>query len=120
MTLTLAQHLSMAAKVQTLWPEIVLVGTAFLVMILGLSRAEGVRRMTFGISMIGLFAAAGLAGLDLGHGTPLAQFIKVSVTLIGAALLAVAADLPDESGTEPAQARGSGPGGFDPALTTRG
>lgn len=110
--------MDMAAKINTLWPEIVLTAVAFLVMILGLSRSEATRRATLWISMLGLGAAGVIALLDIGQVTSIALFVKVSTVLIGLALLLVAADLPDESGTEPAaNLRGRG---FDPALTTRG
>ena len=117
MRLTLAQGLSMGAKLNTLWPEIVLTVAAFKVMILGLNRLEWVRRSTFWISLAALVVAACLTRVGSEHVTPLAQFMKLAISLIGIALLAVAADLPDESGTEPIQRSGRP---FDPALTTRG
>jgi NADH-quinone oxidoreductase subunit N len=115
--LILAQNLSMAAKLNTLWPEILLTAVAFTVMILGLSKSPVVRRATFWITMGGLAIAACIAGAGIGQVTALAQFTKVAIALIGIALVAVAADLPDESGTEPV-ARAGKP--FDPAVTTRG
>lgn len=117
----------MAAKINTLWPEIVLTGTAFLVMILGLSPARTVRRATYFLSAAALIAAtiiAAVAGASNSAmaGSSLATFIKVTTCIVGLVLLMTCAELPDENGEEPPKGWSFGTPFpiFDPANTSRG
>lgn len=107
----------MAAKLQTLWPEIIVMITAFTSMILGLSGSEVVRRATFHISMAGLALATLLAALTPAMGIdlpPVALFVKIAVGVIGLVLLLVVAEMHDEQ-TDPNRRDR-----FDPADASRG
>ncbi len=109
----------MIEKLHTLWPEIVILATAFVVMIIGLSPSAKVRRFTFWLSAISLVAAGymilrgetfGLPAL-----TPLAYFLKLAILGIGFLLLLAAAEVPDEAHADPADAKK-----FIPGLVSRG
>lgn len=113
----LASAVDMGTKLNSLVPEILLTLTAFAVMILGLSQNASTRRFTYVLSMGSLAIAAILAIGAPGETTALAQFFKVATCLIGMALFAVAADLPDEASSQPIDRDGQK---FDPSITTRG
>ncbi|MBI1368577.1 MAG: NADH-quinone oxidoreductase subunit NuoN [Planctomycetes bacterium] len=108
-------EMSMATKISTLWPEIVVTAVAFAVMIIGLSPTEAVRRATYPISALGLLIAAIMAATASPAATSsMAVFMKVSICLVGLALLVGAAETPDE-------ANASLPGAkFNPADASRG
>lgn len=113
--------IDMATKVQQLYPELVVTLVAFVVMILGLSKNEAMRRSTFVISAFGLLAAIFLAGASEAMGIEVnatAQFMKIAICGIGLVMLALMAEVPDEAGAElevhTSAAR------FDPAHTSRG
>ncbi len=118
MMFTLASS-EMLAKVNTLWPEIVLLVTAFIVMIAGLSPRLAVRRATAGLTGFALVIAAALVAFGdafaLPSAGPMVQFIKLAVCLIGLLLLFVAIELPDEF-----EAEGGRRPRFDPANVSRG
>lgn len=113
----------MLEKIQILVPEIVLVGTAFVVMILGLSRNRAIRRSTFLLSAASLIVAALIViypeqlGLKLpGAAIPgVAVYLKLAILAVGFLLLLAAAEVPDESHADVEK-----PGLFDPAIVARG
>lgn len=113
----------MASKIARLWPEIVVLATAFTVMIVGLSPSAELRRKTVGLSLLGLAIAAVVATYDLvdiynrGGSLSLGLFVKLAACGVGAMLLVMAAETPDESGTEP-EHESNKP--FDPGHTSRG
>ncbi|MBI1371588.1 MAG: NADH-quinone oxidoreductase subunit NuoN [Phycisphaera sp.] len=106
----------MAEKIQHLTPELLLVVAAFVVMLLGLAREASLRRATFWISLLALIGAAVLSWGQAGVIDPMAHFMKMSIAAIGAILLMVVAEVPDEVGLEPGDDEKS----FDPANTSRG
>ena len=119
MIAALAQANPMLLKVSTLWPEIVLTATAFLVMIVGLSPARAVRRSTPWLAAAALIVAAVLAAFGdlwgLPAVTPLSMFVKMAVCSVGLLLLLIAVEVPNEWGTEPEHRKT-----FDPSDTSRG
>lgn len=111
---------AMLLKLNTLWPEIVLMIAAFASMILGLSRARLVRRATVvlcgaALGIAALIVIYGERELGLPHVTPFLMYIKLTVCGVGLLLLLTAAELPDESGSEPEPGRA-----FDPGNVSRG
>jgi NADH-quinone oxidoreductase subunit N len=107
---------SMSAKLGAIWPELILVLAAFVVMIVGLSPLRAARRATYGITLValtlaGLVAAAGGA-MGLTQVSPLALFVKIATCLIGIGLVVGASETVEAAAeeTEP----------FDAATTSRG
>ncbi len=101
--LTITLGMSMADKVQFIWPEIVLFLTTCAVMILGLSRTYATRRITAGVAGLGLIIAGALAfatppapGL-LPHLMPFAKVLIAGVGLLMLMLLAGTVDRDEES-----------------------
>lgn len=109
----------MLEKIQILVPEIVLVGTAFVVMILGLSRNRAIRRSTFLLSAASLISAALIVIYHDRLGLPaipgVAVYLKLAILAVGFLLLLAAAEVPDESHSDVEQ-----PGLFDPSIVARG
>jgi NADH-quinone oxidoreductase subunit N len=108
----------MVAKIHTIYPEILLTATAFLVMLLGLSPSNAIRRSTGMISLVALVVAALLAefsGGTAGLVFPIATFAKIAIAGVGAALMLVVFELPDEAGDDPKAGQP-----FDAANTSRG
>ncbi|MHC4995056.1 MAG: NADH-quinone oxidoreductase subunit N [Planctomycetota bacterium] len=109
----------MATKIQTLWPEIILTGSAFAVMIVGLSPKLAVRRATYPITASALLIAAIVAAAGQAMGVQdvpaMALFVKVASCLVGLVLLMGLAEVPDELtlGQKTSQV-------FDPNRTSRG
>ena len=102
------------AKINTLWPEIIMLGVAFLVMIVGLSPNYAVRRATFWMSVAALVVAGGLVmGSDAL--TPMAVYLKLAIVGIGLLLLFASAEVPDEAHADIAD-----PAKFHPSLVSRG
>ncbi|MEX0742714.1 MAG: proton-conducting transporter membrane subunit, partial [Phycisphaeraceae bacterium] len=108
----------MALKLQTLWPEIVLMLAAFTTMIMGISGSQFVRRATFYISGGALILATLLAALSPAMGivqlSPISLYIKIAVGVIGLILLFVVVEMHDEQ-TDPNR-----DDKFDPSDTSRG
>ncbi|MFA7235596.1 MAG: proton-conducting transporter membrane subunit, partial [Phycisphaeraceae bacterium] len=106
-------------KIQILVPEIVVIGTAFVVMILGLSRNRAVRRGTFFLSAASLLSAALIVIYHDRLGLPaipgVAVYLKLAILAVGFLLLLAAAEVPDESHADIEQ-----PGIFDPSIVARG
>jgi len=111
--------MSMADKIATLVPEIIMLATAFVVMITGLSPNPVIRRATAWLSAAALVVAGAAvifhADLGLPPITPIALYVKLAIIGVGLLLLGLAAETPSES-------RGDvGLGGrFDVALVSRG
>ncbi len=102
---------AMAEKIATIWPEIVVMVTAFVVMVVGLSPLLRVRRLTFPLSAAGLLVAAVIAAV----GT--VAVVKLAILGVGLLMLLTAAELPDESRTEPEHFPRRR---FEPGMTSRG
>ncbi|HYE02183.1 MAG TPA: NADH-quinone oxidoreductase subunit N [Phycisphaerales bacterium] len=112
----------MIQKVQTLWPEICLFAAACVVMVLGVARTAGVRRLCAPVAAVG-FVAAGLAALliEAPHAGPLpmlAVYGKALAAVMGVLLVALLAGVADRE-LEARVARGGG-AGFEPLRATRG
>ncbi len=106
----------MGAKIAGLWPELLLVVAAFVVMIVGLSPRTALRQSTFGITFVALALAGVLAAFSPEQVTGLAVYTKIGACVIGLLLLLALAELPDELG----QNLKDGEGRFDPQQTHRG
>lgn len=93
--------MSMADKIATLVPEIIMLGTAFVVMILGLSPNRAVRQATAWLSAAALFAAGAATlfsdQLGLPAVAPVAVYVKLAIVGVGLLLLGLAAENPSES-----------------------
>lgn len=109
----------MATRIATLWPEILMLITAFAAMILGLSPNATVRRGTAFLTAGGLVGAGLLVvfgeGIGLPALTPFAYYVKLAVIGVGLLLLLAAIEVPDEN-------RGDLEAGqpFDAGLVSRG
>lgn len=108
--------MDMLTKIQTLWPEIILMFTAAVVAIVGLSPSVAVRKSTARITLLGLLLAAAVA-MYLPHEKTslMAQYVKIMVCAVGLIMLLTNAEVPDETGAEPDKDRH-----FDPGNTSRG
>jgi len=121
--LTLASQMmvgsEMGRKALALTPEIVLLATAFLVMIVGLSPSRGIRKATGAMAFAGLLLAGVIAlfanQLGLPPLPPIAVFVKVGVVGVGLLLLLAALEVPGEYRGEIEQGEA-----FDPAYVSRG
>ncbi len=107
--------MTMLEKIHTLWPEILLLATAVVVLMVGLSAKRAMRRAAVGISAAGLIAAAVTAlVLRDAQGALLAgafaTYVKVAVCLVGLLLLVMAAEAPDEAEAEPEPGKPFNPG----------
>jgi NADH-quinone oxidoreductase subunit N len=90
--------LPMFEKVRFMWPEVSLFVVACIVMVLGLSRALRVRRLTEGVCALGLIVAGVLAVYTpAGHGLMpgLLPYAKVLVAAVGLLLLLLASGTVD-------------------------
>lgn len=109
----------MGRKALSLMPEIVMLATAFLVMIVGLSPNRGIRRATGAMAMVGLLLAGFIALFATDFGLPplppIATYVKLGVIGVGVLLLLAAIEVPGEYRGEldPGEA-------FDPAYVSRG
>ncbi len=115
--------MNMADKAMMLAPEIIMIATAFVVMIVGLSPNRAIRKGTLGLSAAGL-VVAGVAlifheQLGLPETTSLALYVRLAVVGIGLLLLLMAAETPDEAHADDLHAA-AGPEGFDPGNVARG
>lgn len=118
--------MSMWDKVNTLWPEIILLATAFGVMLIGLAPRREIRRSVGWLTALGMVVAAAVAGSYLfssqyasdgdamGSGLVFQTFVRLGVLGVGLLLLLMAAELPDEYGA------GESEKGFDPSRVSRG
>ncbi len=118
--------MTMWEKVNTLWPEIILLATAFGVILIGLAPQRSVRRSVSWLSALGMLVAGGVAvaylfspdhALDdgaAGSGFAFQSFVRLGVLGVGLLLLLTAAELPDEYGA------GESDTGFDPSRVSRG
>jgi NADH-quinone oxidoreductase subunit N len=95
---------SMADKIATLVPEIIMLGTAFIVMIVGLSPNPAIRRGTAWLSAAALFAAGAATlfsdQLGLPAVAPVAMYVKLAIIGVGLLLLGLAAENPSESNAD--------------------
>lgn len=111
--------LSMAQKIDGLWPEISLLITACVVMVIGLSPARGIRRLAAPLTGLGLITAALLAARTTPDTlTPLphmAMFAKILVAGVGLILVCLVAGTADRD-LEDSIDRGAR---FDPLRATR-
>lgn len=111
--------LSMAEKIDGMWPEIALFITTCVVMVIGLSPARGIRRLCAPLSGLGLIIAALLAATTTPDtATPLpymAMFAKVLVAGIGLVLVCLVTGTADRQ-LEESIDRG---GKFDAMRATR-
>lgn len=115
----LANGGGMVDKVATLWPEIVVVGMSFFVMIIGLSPSAAIRKATLHLSALTLIVAAALVVFGTSFGLPelpaMHTFLKLAILLVGLLLLGACAETPAEAGADP------GPGEkFHAAFVSRG
>ncbi len=112
--------MSMAAKVQTLWPEVSLFVGACVVMVLGLSRRYGLRKLCAPVALVSLAAAGYLAWATTpaaGHALPnLPLFGKTLAACVGVLTLLLLTGTADRM-YEAAVARGEA---FDALRATRG
>ena len=92
--------MSMADKVITLVPEIIMLTVAFMVMIIGLSPSSVIRRSTMWLSAFGLVFAGVVVlfgeSMGLPALAPIALFLKLAIIGVGLLLLLAAAETPDE------------------------
>ncbi len=89
----------MTLKVQSIGPELVLIVTAFVVMIVGLSPNATVRRSTGPLTALALILSMVLAATSGALGVtvaPMAVYIKVAVAAVGLLLLLAAVELPTD------------------------
>ncbi len=109
----------MMTKINTLWPEIVILGMAFLVMIVGLSPSAKARRFTFYMSAAALVVAGYLVmrgdTLGLEPLSGMAMYLKLAILAIGLLLLLAAAEVPDEAHADLPDDKS-----FHPSLVSRG
>lgn len=122
---------SMASKVNSLWPEIILLFVAFAVMVIGLSPDIKWRKAAYWISLGGLIAAGAMSGVMIwldkpevggvlasaGREMNLSDFTRFATCIVGLLLFMIAAEVPDETGTEPEV---NPEKEFNPANTSRG
>lgn len=122
---------SMASKVNSLWPEIILLFVAFAVMVIGLSPDIKWRKAAYWISLCGLIAAGAMSGVMIwldkpevggvlasaGREMNLSDFTRFATCIVGLLLFMIAAEVPDETGTEPEV---NPEKEFNPANTSRG
>lgn len=120
--------MSMAEKVATLWPELIITAAAFVCMIMGLSRSSVLRRGTAWLAGGALAVGAVIAMIQAPHSDAasvgawlgginlLGAYVKVGVCLVGLVLLIIACELPDEFGAGVEKDAAA----FDPAPVARG
>jgi len=117
--------MSMAEKIATLVPEIIMLATAFVVMIIGLSPNRAIRMATAWLAAASLVAAGAAVlfadQLGLPAVPPIAMFVKLAVIGVGLLLLGLAVDTPSETHDEPAEMPTAVRGrNLDVALVSRG
>lgn len=121
--LTLAAEMQvgseMGRKALSLMPEIVMLATAFVVMIVGLSPNRGIRRATGAMALAGLLLAGVIAlfatQIGLPPLPPIATYVKIGVIGVGLLLLLAAIEVPSEYRGELDEGEA-----FDPAFVSRG
>jgi len=109
----------MGHKAAMLVPEIIMIATAFVVMIIGLSPNRAIRKGTLGLSAAGLLVAGAALLFSEQLGLPavpaFAMYVRLAVVGVGLLLLLAAAETPDESHADDLT-----PGAFDPGNVARG
>lgn len=122
--------MTMVEKIATLWPEIILCGTAFVCMIIGLSPSRSVRLMTLPLAGAGIAAAALMTVYPSVPQTGTLQvaalsttgqlFVKLAILVVGLLLLLLAGEVPNEFAGSKEDREGGDPKAFDPAHAARG